>query len=114
MSPGGVAVIGGVGMLVLMVIVWLLGGNPLQLLQQMPQQQGQVQQGPGGGPPPGQEELKHYVGVVLHDTEVVWDELFRQHGAAYRKPKLVLFTDQVDSACGFDKCRSRSLLLPRR
>ena len=100
MSPGGVA-IGGVGMLVLMVIVWLLGGNPLQLLQQMPQQPGQVQQGPGGGPPPGQEELVHYVKVTLHDTEVVWDELFRQHGAAYRYAKLVLFNDQVSSACGF-------------
>jgi uncharacterized protein len=100
MSPQGVAV-GGVGMLVLMVIVWLLGGNPLQLLQQMPQQAGQVQQAPGGGPPPGQEALSHYVKVTLHDTEVVWDELFRQHGGAYRYPKLVLFTDQVESACGF-------------
>jgi uncharacterized protein len=100
-SPGGVAITGGAGMLVLMLIVWLLGGNPLQLLQQMPQQPGQAgQQGPGGAPPPGQEELKHYVGVVLHDTEVVWDELFRQHGAAYRKPKLVLFNGRVDSACG--------------
>ena len=99
MSPRGVAV-GGMGMLVLMLIVWLLGGNPLQLLQQMPQQPGQVGQ-PGGGPPPGQEELTHYVKVVLRDTEVVWDDLFRQHGAAYRYPKLVLFTDQVESACGF-------------
>jgi predicted metalloprotease len=99
MSPRGVA-IGGMGTLVLMLIVWALGGNPLQLLQQLPQQQpGQVGQ-PGGAPPPGQEELKHFVGVTLHDTEVVWDELFRQQGAAYRHPKLVLFNGRVDSACG--------------
>jgi predicted metalloprotease len=100
-SPGGIAITGGAGTLLLMLIVWLLGGNPLQLLQQLPQQQGQVgQQVPGGAPPPGQEEQRHFVGVVLHDTEVVWDELFRQRGAAYRHPKLVLFTGRVDSACG--------------
>ena len=101
MAPGGIAVTGGAGMLLLMLIVWLLGGNPLQLLQQMPQQQGQVgQQIPGGAPPPGQEELTHYVKVVLRDTEVVWDDLFRQQRRAYRYPKLVLFTGRVDSACG--------------
>ena len=102
MAPGGIAITGGAGMLLLMLIVWLLGGNPLQLLQQMPQQQGQVGQPmPGGGPPAGQEELTHFVKVVLRDTEVVWDDLFRQKGRQYRYPKLVLFTDAVDSACGF-------------
>jgi predicted metalloprotease len=102
MSPRGAA-IGGVGTLVLMLIVWLLGGNPLQLLQQLPQQQpGQAGQPlPGGVVPPGQEALTHYVRVVLRDTEVVWDELFRQHGATYRYPTLVLFNDRVNSACGF-------------
>jgi uncharacterized protein len=103
MSPGGMAAGGLFGTLLLMLIVWLLGGNPMPLLQQVLQQQpGQAgQQNPGGAVPAGQEELKHYVGVVLHDTEVVWDELLRQHGAAYRHPKLVLFTGQVNSACGF-------------
>jgi uncharacterized protein len=100
-SPGGIAIRGGTGMLVLMLIVWLLGGNPLQLLQQMPQQPGQVDQPIPGGPPAGQEELTHFVKVVLRDSEVVWDDLFRQHGKQYRYPKLVLFTDSVDSACGF-------------
>lgn len=102
LASGGMAITGGAGMLVLMLIVWLLGGNPLQLLQQMPQQQAPVgQQGPGAAPPPGQEELTHYVKVVLRDTEVVWDKLFQEQGKQYRYPKLVLFTDQVDSACGF-------------
>ena len=102
MSPRGIAITGGAGTLLLMLIVWLLGGNPLQLLQQMPQQPGQVGQPmPGGGPPPGQEELTHFVKVVLRDSEVVWDDLFRQQGRQYRHPKLVLFTGAVDSACGF-------------
>jgi predicted metalloprotease len=97
--PGGRMVMtGGAGTLILMLVVWLLGGNPLQLLQQMPQQPGQPMQ---GGPPPGQEQLTHFVKVVLRDTEVVWDELFRQQRKTYRYPKLVLFNDSVDSACGF-------------
>jgi hypothetical protein len=40
--------------------------------------------------------------VVLADTEDVWKELFqKQLGRQYREPKLVLFTGQVKSACGF-------------
>ncbi len=105
MSAGGIAVTGGLGTLVLMLVVWVLGGNPLQILQMMQQQPGQAGQigqvGPGGGPPPGQEELTHYVKVVLRDTELVWDDLFRKQGMKYKYPTLVLFNDQVDSACGF-------------
>jgi hypothetical protein len=68
----------------------------------MPQQPGQVGQPmPGGAAPPGQEQLTHFVKVVLRDTEVVWDDLFRQQRKTYRYPKLVLFTGAVDSACGF-------------
>ena len=100
MRPG-LAISGGAGTLLLMLIVWLLGGNPLQLLQQMPQQPGQVGQPIPGGLPAGQDELAHFVKVVLRDTEVVWDDLFRQQRQQYRYPKLVLFTDTVDSACGF-------------
>ena len=99
MRPRGVA-LGGMGMLILMVIVWALGGNPLQVLQQMPQQQAPVG-GPNAGPPPGQEELAHFVKVVLRDTEDVWDDVFRKNGKQYRKPTLVLFSGTVESACGF-------------
>jgi predicted metalloprotease len=99
MRPRGVAV-GGFGMLILMVIVWALGGNPLQVLQQMPKQQAQVG-GPNAGVPPGQEELAHFVKVVLRDTEDVWDDMFRRNGKQYRKPTLVLFSGTVESACGF-------------
>jgi predicted metalloprotease len=97
MSGGSMVMTGGAGTLILMLIVWLLGGNPLQLLQQV-QQPGQPMQ---GGAPPAQEELTHFVKIVLRDTEVVWDELFRQQRKTYRYPKLVLFSDSVDSACGF-------------
>jgi predicted metalloprotease len=49
---------------------------------------------------PQEEELKQFISVVLAETEDAWTEIFRQMGREYRKPTLVLFTDQVQSACG--------------
>lgn len=45
-------------------------------------------------------ELAEFVSVVLADTEEVWTEIFRENNQTYVKPKLVLFTERVDSACG--------------
>lgn len=47
-----------------------------------------------------ENELAQFVSVVLADTEDVWTEIFRESGQTYVKPKLVLFTDRVESACG--------------
>jgi predicted metalloprotease len=106
-SARGVAIGGGLGTVAFILIAILLGADPKQLLQQLAnnppaaQQQGQQ---PGGGPQPvdpAEEERKQFVAVVLADTEDVWDDLFRQQGRTYEDPKLVLFRDQVRSACGF-------------
>ncbi len=99
-----VALGGGLGMLILVVIVIALGGDPRPLLQNM--QQGQQQPGAPAGrlqdPPDGpNDELKKFVSVVLADTEDVWGELFQAQGQQYTEPKLVLFTGQAQSACGF-------------
>lgn len=92
---------GGLGTLILILIVLFLGGDPRALLQQMPPQQqggGAVQQGPVD---PAQEPLKEFVATVLADTEDVWNKLLpEQAGVRYREPKLVLFSGQVQSACG--------------
>ena len=39
--------------------------------------------------------------MILADTEDVWNQVLRQEGMAYREPKLVLFSQPTDSACGF-------------
>ncbi|MBX3444157.1 MAG: zinc metallopeptidase [Planctomyces sp.] len=96
---------GGLGLLIIALIVWALGGNPLAVLQ-MGGPQG------GGGPPPGgqvgrpvddprENELSEFVAVVLADTEDVWSDLFASQGKRYQDPKLVLFRERVESACGF-------------
>jgi predicted metalloprotease len=47
------------------------------------------------------DPLAEFVSVVLADTEDTWRVLFAELGATYREPVLVLFTDAVQSACGF-------------
>jgi predicted metalloprotease len=104
---GPVMVGGGLTTLVLVLLVWALGGDPMALLQQMnqgPPPGGQA--GPLGPGAPGEDagiddQAKEFVSVVLADTEDVWNEQFRKLGQTYRDPKLVLFSDQVQSACGF-------------
>jgi len=100
MSRGGMAIGGGLGGIVILVIALLLGADPRQLLEQLPADP----QTPGAQTSrpvnPEEEELRNFVGAVLADTEDVWNDIFRQMGRQYREPTLVLFTDQVQSACG--------------
>ena len=90
---------GGIGTVILVVVYLLLGGNPQALFQSGQQAQlsqpGQIDsQGP-------RDEASKFVAVVLADTEDAWHEIFRQMGRQYEEPKLVLFTDQTRSGCGF-------------
>jgi predicted metalloprotease len=61
------------------------------------------QGGTGAAPPRSarEDELADFVAVVLADTEDTWRAIFAAGDARYREPRLVLFTDQVHSACGF-------------
>ena len=47
-----------------------------------------------------EQQLAEFVSVVLADTEDTWQQIFRQQGATYREPTLVLFSGRVNSACG--------------
>jgi len=49
---------------------------------------------------PANDTMARFVSTVLADTEDVWKELFRQGGAQYREPKLVLFRGAIGTACG--------------
>src|SRR5438045_9786915 len=96
---GPMMVGGGLGTLVLMLLVWLLGGDPLALLQQINQgpppggQAGPFNPGARAAGPGLDDKAKEFVSVVLADTEDVWHEQFRRLGRPYRDPKLVLVSD---------------------
>ena len=47
-----------------------------------------------------QDEISEFIGVVLADTEDIWNGIFEAEGLTYQEPKLVLFSDRVTSACG--------------
>ena len=94
---GGFRIVGGgIGALVLAVIVYFLGGDPSQILQQsIPNQQVTTET------TAKEKEDKAFVLVVLAETEDVWNKLFpEKFGVAYREPKLVTFQQSVASACG--------------
>lgn len=100
MSGGGLAIGGGLGGIVLLVIALLLGADPRQLLEQsrgVDPATGTTTSRPAN---PRQEELKQFSATVLASTEDVWTDIFRQQGRTYTKPTLVLFSDEVRSACG--------------
>src|SRR5947207_11491170 len=103
---GQVMVGGGIGTLFLLLVVWLLGGDPLAFLQQINQAPPPGQAGPmmPGGQPAGPEindKAREFVSVVLKDTEDVWHQQFGLLGKQYRDPHLVLFADATQSGCGF-------------
>ena len=80
---------------------WVLGINPLTILGILSGVPSPVvtQQTPVQSPPAG-DVMGRFVSTVLADTEDVWGELFRQAGATYQEPKLVLFRGAVGTACG--------------
>jgi predicted metalloprotease len=96
---GGMGVGGlGIGGLVIVLIVsFLFGKNPLELLGQVSEQPGAATQ-TGPAPPPTEET--QLVGAVLGSTEDVWGAIFQQSGSQYPAPTLVLFSQVVASACG--------------
>jgi len=103
---GPMMVGGGMSTIVLLLLVWLLGGDPMALLQQMnqgrpPGQAGPLVPGGPGGEPEVDDRQKEFVSVVLADTEDVWNDQFRRLGRQYQDPKLILFSDATQSACGF-------------
>jgi len=97
--PAGLA-IGGLGGIALIVIALLMGADPMQLLQQVGTTSMSSDQGGQVATNPEEDKLAEFVSVVLASTEDVWVDQFRQEGMAYQVPKLVLFTGQVQSACG--------------
>src|SRR5919201_372829 len=80
MTPGRVAAGGGVGVLLLVLLTYFLGGDPQQVLNQI--QNNPPQAAPQGGPVRNRaaDELKQFVAVVLADTEDVWREQFQKMG----------------------------------
>ena len=92
------------GVLVVLLISYLTGADPRRLLLLLSGGDSPTSQAPAGAPPhagPPSDTLGRFASVVLASTEDVWKDVFARSGHTYRNPKLVLFSDAVESACGF-------------
>lgn len=95
-SSGKIA-IGGISGIIIALIIWLMGGNPSEFLNSGEMQSSEQ----SASEIPDNDTLAQFVSVVLTDTESVWDSLFRASGETYKQPKLVIFRNSIQSACGF-------------
>jgi len=93
--------LGGLGTVIVALIAIYFGQDPTVVLQQLeqPQNEQTTQQ-------PYQEsaqeaDRRHFVAVILADTEEAWTQLLARSGVDYAKPRLVLFSGAIDSACGY-------------
>lgn len=98
-AGGKVAAGGGIATLVIAVVVMLLGGDPSEVINSMPQES--QPSGPAAPRPAAEDALANFASVILADTEETWPALLSPLGVRYEEPRMVLFTDAVDSGCGF-------------
>ncbi|MEY2195454.1 neutral zinc metallopeptidase [Neobacillus sp. BF23-41] len=101
MGMGGKTVIGGgVGSIIIVLLFTMLGGNPGDLLGNNTSTNDLDSQTPPYQESAQEKELADFVSVVLADTEDVWSDEFKKKGLQYENPRLVLYRDSVQSACG--------------
>lgn len=114
--PMGRAGGGGLGLLGIIVVLGILwfatGQNPLDMLTGGGSVAPQTQQYAPPSQNAGQDELSNFVGVVVKDTEDLWGAVFQQNNLTYRPPKVVLFTDATQSACGVAQSASGPFYCP--
>ena len=134
--PMAVGGIGGIGAIIVIVVGLFLGIDPSTLMallngEQLPQQQADTRSadpggsGSGGGYAPSggygtsrppeaaqPDTTRHFVAVVVADTEDVWKQVFGGSGKTYVEPKLVLYTGRIASACGLASTASGPFYCP--
>ena len=107
---GGLRVGGGIGGVILLLLALVFGVDPGLLLDV---QQGQPPARAPVSAPGAADAQKRFVSQVLGSTEDVWRDVFRQNGARYEDPTLVLFTGAVDSGCGATSAAVGPFYCPR-
>lgn len=105
------AAVGGVGGIIMaLVAIFVLGKDPLTVMQGM-QNQSQTQQAPTKSSPQ-EEAVKEFMEVVIADTEDTWGAIFKQAGQRYPAPKLVTFKGATQTACGVGQSASGPFYCP--
>ncbi len=98
--------------LLLILVVMLLGGDPTELLTLLTGEMGGAATPALPRAPGTDDEVGDFVAHVLGDTEVTWDGVFATSGERYPAPTLVLYSDAVQSACGFSSAATGPFYCP--
>jgi len=100
-TTGKIAAGGGAVGIIFLIIQLFLGGDNQQIIQELQNQMGQSNKTSSSAPLTKDEEIVgSFVKTVFADTEDIWHQLFRAKGYTYQEPKMVLFKEVTQSACG--------------
>jgi uncharacterized protein len=104
MSGGGKAIVGGGALGIIILLLNMFGGENAQMLtpilEQMNQGQQTEQTGEERALTAQEKEIGDFASTVFAYTEDTWDKVFRENNMQYKQPKMVLFSDNVETACG--------------
>lgn len=109
-SVGRGVKIGGGTAIIALLLSLLLGQDPTGILQQMTEGN-QTAQMPTQARA-GEDEAADFVSVILADTEDTWNSIFASSGSRYITPTLVLYSDAVQSACGYNTAATGPFYCP--
>ena len=88
----------GIGGIIIALIVMFMGGDPSQVTEQL--QQGNTTEVVEQDYSQVDVELMTFCKRILAGTEDVWSREFQKMGRTYEPPKMVIFSDAVNSGCG--------------
>ncbi|MGA9638446.1 KPN_02809 family neutral zinc metallopeptidase [Flavobacterium sp.] len=101
MSGGGKAIAGGGIIGIVILLLNIFGGENGQMVGTI------LQQTQGQAAPTEQRDLtaaeieeQQFVKTILADNEDVWTKIFEENNLRYKKPKIILFSGSVQTACG--------------
>jgi len=104
MSGGGKAIVGGGVIGIVILLLNLFGGENAKMLTPMLEQMNQGQQTQQTGEQreltPEEIEIGDFAKTVFAYTEDTFGQIFQENNLQYEQPKMVLFSDAVETACG--------------
>ena len=109
MSGGAKAGLGIGGIIMVALMAWITGGDPLSAVMQQVAENGGLGSLTGTNTEvnegqreftPEEQALAKFSTQILAGTEDVWTDIFKQNGMQYENPTMVLYTDATQTACG--------------
>ena len=103
MSTGGKSLVGGGIIGIIILLVNIFGGENAQMITPVLEQfNNQSQSAPTEQRDltPSEIEEGKFVKTILADNEDVWNKIFQENNLQFEAAKIVLFSGQVETACG--------------